>query len=100
MKEEKDMAPFIDLEDIHKQAFLELKGIGTEEVVGPDGRVRWRVSLTEHVQGLLMEYESNCVVPILNFVSVLKRTRGRMLDSRNRRNGHEYGGRNVGYSSR
>lgn len=77
------MTRFIDLEDIHKQAYLTLKGITTEEILGSDNHVRWRVEITPQVQAALLEYESNNPVPILDFVSILKRTRGRMLDLRN-----------------
>ena len=76
----------IDLQEIHKAAFLNLNGIKTPEVRETSGRIVWRVTVDSEVQRLLMEYEGNPQVPLLDFTGCLKRLRGRMLDVRQGRN--------------
>lgn len=78
----------VDLQDIHKTAFLIMHHIQPELVKGSDGRVVFRIVANSEVQALLMDYERNPEIRILDFVNVLKRLRGRMLDVRDSQNGY------------
>jgi hypothetical protein len=73
---------FIDLQDIHKASFLMMHHIEPELIKNQDGRVVFRVLGDEETRRLLVEYEENPGVRLLNFVTMLKRARGRMLDVR------------------
>lgn len=79
----------IDLIDIQKAAYLELNHVNSRLIKGPDGRVVFRFLLDEEVQHFLIEYESNPEIRLLDYVGVLKRLRGRMLDARDG-NGNGY----------
>ena len=81
----------LDLTDIQRAAFLLLHNVEPQLIRGRDGRVVFRVLVDQEVQRLLLDYERNPQVKLLDFVGVLKRLRGRMIDARDGRNGHEYG---------
>jgi hypothetical protein len=83
---------FLDLQDIHKAAFLTFNSIDVQTVQNADGRVVFRVVLDEEVKRVLIDYEGNPEIRLLDFVSALKRLRGRMLDARNEK-GHWDGDR-------
>ena len=86
----------LDLSDIQKAAFLMLHHIEPVLIKGRDGRVLFRVQADQEVQGLLLDYERNPEVRLLDYVRVLKMARGRMLDARDGRNGNGIGLGNGG----
>jgi len=91
---EKDTGKVIDLLDINRAAYLEKNQIKAHLIKRADGRVVFRFPADEKVQRLLVEYETNPEIRLLDFVITLKRLRGRMLDIREGRNGN--GGNGYG----
>ena len=78
----------IDLQDIHKTAYLIMHNKQPELIRNRDGRVVFRIKTDNEVQRLLIDYECNPEIRLLDFVNVLKRLRGRMLDVRDAHNGN------------
>lgn len=81
----------LDLSDIQKAAWLMLNHIEPVLVKGRDGRVLFRVQADQKVSMLLMDYERNPEVRLLDYVRNLKVARGRMLDMRDGRSGNGFG---------
>ncbi len=67
--------------DIYLSAFLELKGIPIT-LTKQGSRVVFEVPATETTYGALREYQDNPSTPLLEYVSVLRRLRARMLEAR------------------
>jgi hypothetical protein len=71
----------IPIFDIHTASFLELKHISPELTL-EGTRVVFEFNSSEEVYKLLKEYQSNPSVPLLDYVSVLRRLRSKMLSMR------------------
>ena len=75
------LAKRLPLYDIHQSAFLELKGI--PPVLTKQGtRIVFEFPSTAGTYELLRKYQDNPSVPLLDYVSVLRRLRARMLEAR------------------
>jgi hypothetical protein len=69
------------LYDIHQAAFLEYHNI--QLVLTKQGsRVVFEVPANEKTYTLLREYQDNNLIPLLDYVAVLRRLRARMLEAR------------------
>ena len=80
----------LPLYDIHTAAFLEYRGI--ELTLTKQGtRVVFEVPTTDEAYRALAEYQTNPDIPLLDFVAVLRRLRGRMLDERDGERRYGYG---------
>ncbi|MBP1733333.1 MAG: hypothetical protein H6Q55_3762 [Deltaproteobacteria bacterium] len=91
----------IGLKDIHAAAYLEYAGIPlTLTRVGT--RVVFEVPNDDRSLRLLAEFQCNPAIPIQDYVNVLRRLRGRMLDVRDGRihDGYEEGNGNGKISPR
>jgi hypothetical protein len=67
--------------DIHQAAFLEYQG--TELTLTKQGsRVVFEAPANEETYRLLREYQDNNMIPLLDYVAVLRRLRARMLEAR------------------
>lgn len=72
---------YLPLYDIHQAAFVEYQG--TELVLTRQGtRVVFEAPATEKTYRLLREYQENNLIPLLDYVAVLRRLRARMLEAR------------------
>jgi hypothetical protein len=72
---------YLPLYDIHQAAFLEYRG--TELTLTKQGtRVVFEAPATEKTYKLLREYQDNNLIPLLDYVAVLRRLRARMLEAR------------------
>lgn len=71
----------IPLYDIHTAAFLEYKGIRLT-LIKVGTRVLFEVPADDASYRLLAEFQTNPDTPLLDYVNILKRLRGRMLDAR------------------
>ena len=76
----KECAP-LELADINTAGFLSLSSIPIE-LTNRDGRVFFLVPAEERTYRELARLQSNPMVPALDFISHLKRLRGRMHDAR------------------
>jgi len=75
------LAKRLPLYDIHQAAFLELRG--TPPILTKQGgRVVFEVPANEETYRLLREYQDNNLIPLLDYVAVLRRLRARMLEAR------------------
>jgi hypothetical protein len=86
------MIQSIPLYDIHTAAWLQYKGISLE-LIKHGGRVVFEAPATEETAELLHQYEENPSVPLLDYVSFLRRLRSRMAALRdgNGRRDRKYG---------
>lgn len=74
--------------DIHTATYLELNGIAPELTL-QGTRVIFEFPATDEVYKTLREYQGNPSVPVLDYVNVLRRLRGKMLTAKE--NGNECG---------
>jgi hypothetical protein len=70
--------------DIHQASFLEVNGI-SPQLSMQGTRVIFEFEPSEALYKLLREYQGNPSIPILDYVSVLRRLRSRMLSMRDER---------------
>lgn len=89
---------WLPLYDIHQAAFLEFHHIQLN-LTKQGTRVVFEVPATEETYKFLREYQDNNLIPLLDYVAVLRRLRARMLEARdgNGRRGRETGN---GHSSK
>jgi hypothetical protein len=71
----------LPLFDIYQTAYAELKGIPSEMSL-QGTRVEFNLPASDEVYRVLREYQTNPSVPILDYVTVLRRLRARMLSKR------------------
>ncbi len=71
----------IPLYDIHQAAFLEFHDVQLN-LTKHGTRVVFEAPAIEETYRLLREYQENGPIPLLDFVSVLRRLRARMLEAR------------------
>jgi hypothetical protein len=83
---------FLPLYDIYPAAFLEYNHIELN-LTKQGTRVVFEAPATEETYKLLREYQDNNLIPLLDYVAVLRRLRARMLEARdgNGRRGREMG---------
>lgn len=72
---------WLPLYDIHQAAFLEFHHIQLN-LTKQGSRVVFEVPATEETYTLLREYQNNNLIPLLDYVAVLRRLRARMLEVR------------------
>lgn len=80
----------LPLFDIHQAGYIELRG--TPAFLTKQGtRVVFEFPSTARTYELLREYQDNPLIPLLDYVAVLRRLRARMLEARdgNGRRGRE-----------
>lgn len=87
----KPRLPTIELTDINTAGFLELGDIPISLTVR-SGRVFFLAPDDDQTRRELARFQSNPLVPALSLISHIKRLRGKMLDARSGRDGHEYEG--------
>jgi hypothetical protein len=71
----------IPLFDIYQIAYAELKGIPSELSI-QGTRVEFNLPASDEVYKVLREYQTNPSVAIIDYVTVLRRLRARMLSKR------------------
>ncbi len=81
---------WLPLYDIHQAAFLEFHHIQLN-LTKQGTRVVFEVPATEETYKFLREYQDNNLIPLLDYVAVLRRLRARMLEARDGRRGRETG---------
>ena len=82
----------IEIHDINAAAFARFRGIYVESSRQDTGRVVFCVEATREAYEALAEFQTDPQVPLLAYLSHLRRLRSIMLDLRDngeRRNGHE-----------
>jgi hypothetical protein len=86
---------WLPLYDIYPAAFLEFHNIKLN-LIKQGSRVVFEVPAAEETYQLLREYQDNNLIPLLDYVAILRRLRARMLEARdgNGRRGREM---NNGY---
>ena len=84
---------FLPLFDIYPAAFLEYHAIQLN-LTKQGTRVVFEAPANEETYRLLREYQDNNMIPLLDYVAILRRLRARMLEARDE-NGK--GGRKTGY---
>ena len=72
---------FLPLYDIYPAAFLEFHHIQLN-LTKQGTRVVFEVPANEKTYRLLREYQDNNLIPLLDYVAVLRRLRARMLEAR------------------
>ena len=72
---------WLPLYDIYPCAFLEYRNVRIK-LTKQGSRVVFEVPATEETYTLLREYQDNQLVPLLDYVAVLRRLRARMLEAR------------------
>lgn len=72
---------FLPLFDIYPAAFLEYHHIQLN-LTKQGSRVVFEVPANEETYRLLREYQDNNLIPLLDYVAVLRRLRARMLEAR------------------
>ncbi|MBF0487209.1 MAG: hypothetical protein HQK98_03525 [Nitrospirae bacterium] len=78
---EKSQSQRIAINDINLSAFLTLKGI-TPDLTLTSGRVIFEFPITDELYNEVKAYNTNELVPCLDFISALRRLRGQMLSMR------------------
>lgn len=69
--------------DLYLSAFLSLSGIPPKLEVN-NGKVVFVFSVSDDLYELMMNYNSNVNVPVIDFVTAVKALRGQMLTMRGR----------------
>ena len=84
---------FLPLYDIYPAAFLEFHHIQLN-LTKQGTRVVFEAPATEETYKFLREYQDNNLIPLLDYVAVLRRLRARMLEARD---GNEKRGRETAH---
>jgi len=79
--------------------WLESHGIPVDLQKEASGRVIGEVDATDEVFRLMVDYQANPVVHVLDFLAYQRRLRGRLLDARNGHEGNGYGRTGNGHTS-
>lgn len=87
---------WLPLYDIHQAAFLEFHHIQLN-LTKQGSRVVFEAPATEETYKFLREYQDNNLIPLLDYVAVLRRLRARMLEARDG-NGKRGRGTKNGYN--
>jgi hypothetical protein len=72
---------FLPLYDIYPAAFLEYHDVQLN-LTKQGSRVVFEAPANEETYKLLREYQNNNLIPLLDYVAVLRRLRARMLEAR------------------
>jgi len=80
----------LPLWDIHQVSWLDYNHTEVTETER-DGRVVFEVPATEKTYQLLQQYQTNPMVPLLDFVRSLRRVRARMLSLRDGKRERNHG---------
>jgi hypothetical protein len=81
-KAQENLGPaYLPIYDIYQASFCEYKG-SPPLLTKQGSRVVFEFRATPETYELLREYQGNPLIPLLDFVAVLRRLRGRMLDAR------------------
>jgi len=79
----KPISATIPILDIHLSSYLVLNGIHPK-FTKQGSRIIFEFAGTPEIYRLMEQYNRNPVVPVLDFVSALRRTRAQMLSERDR----------------
>jgi len=72
------MPEYIPIDDVRQAAYLELCGAAAKLTL-VNGRVIFLFEQSPEINELLIKFSSNVPVPIINYIAIEKKLRGRML---------------------